>query len=90
VLMAACDSNYKFTVVNCGAYGSNNDAGVFSRSAFGKALLNDKLNLPQGEANLPGSNIKTPCFFVGDEVPTVNKNDETIFWSKFRSKKKNL
>lgn len=68
VLMAACDSSYKFTVVDCGAYGSNNDAGVFSRSAFGTALLNGTLNLPQGEANLPGSNTQTPCFFVGDEA----------------------
>lgn len=66
--MAACDSSYKFTVVDCGAYGSNNDAGVFSRSAFGTALLNGTLNLPQGEANLPGSNTQTPCFFVGDEA----------------------
>lgn len=60
VLMAACDSNYKFTLIDCGAYGNNNDAGIFSRSEFGKALLDGNLNLLRGEANLPGSNTRTP------------------------------
>lgn len=74
VLMAACDNTYKFTLVDAGAYGSNNDAGVFSRSEFGKALLNDRLNLPRGVAQLPGSAIETPCFFVGDEAFQLTRN----------------
>jgi len=41
--MLACDNNYKFTVVDWGAYDSNNDAGMFLRSAFYKALFSDKL-----------------------------------------------
>lgn len=55
VLMAACDHNYRFTLVYIGAYSSNNDAGVFSRSEFGKTLQNQGLDLPQGIAKLPGS-----------------------------------
>jgi len=47
MLMIACDSNYEFTVVHCGAYDSNNE-GMVSRSAFDKALFSDKLNLPRG------------------------------------------
>lgn len=74
ILIAACDNNYKFTLVEVGAYGNNNDAGVFSRSNFDKALLNNGLNLPQGEANLPGSNTKTPCFFVADEAFQLTNN----------------
>jgi len=66
--MAACDQNYKFTLVDIGAYGSDNDAGVFLRSEFGQALQNQKLDLPQGTAKLPGSEIETPCFFVGDDA----------------------
>jgi len=41
--------SYKFTEVDCGAYDSNNDAEMFSRSAFDKALFSDKLNLPREE-----------------------------------------
>jgi len=48
--MIAYDNNYKFTVVDCGAYDNmNNDIGMFSRSAFDKALFSDKLNLPWEE-----------------------------------------
>jgi len=74
VLLAACASNYKFTLVDCGAYGSNNDAGVFSNSEFGKGLVNGNLHLPQGKSNLPGSDEKTPCFFVADEAFQLTTN----------------
>lgn len=74
VLMATCDHNYKFTLVDVGSYGSNNDAGIFSRSEFGKALLNETLNLPRGVAKLPESEIEIPCFFVGDEAFQLTKN----------------
>jgi len=36
--MAACDQNYKFILIDIGAYGSNNDAGMFLRSEFEQAL----------------------------------------------------
>lgn len=82
VLMAACDHNYKFTLVDVGSYGSNNDAGIFSRSEFGKALLNETLNLPRGVAKLPESEIETPCFLVGDEAfQLTKKHDKTLFRS---------
>ncbi|CAL1681009.1 unnamed protein product [Lasius platythorax] len=74
VLMAACDSNYKFTLVDCGSYGSSNDAGVFSRSNFGEALVNGNLHLPRDESNLPGSDKKTSCFFVADEAFHLSTN----------------
>ncbi|XP_011858144.1 PREDICTED: uncharacterized protein LOC105555714 [Vollenhovia emeryi] len=74
ILMAACDYNYKFTLIDVGAYGSNSDGGVFSRSKFGEAMYNGNLNLPKGEATLPGSATKTACFFVGYEAFQLTRN----------------
>lgn len=38
VLLAACDYEYKFTIVNCDAYDSASDGGIFAQSEFGKCL----------------------------------------------------
>ena len=46
VLLALVDANLKFIMVDIGAYGMNNDAGIFRASKFGKAIAYDKLNLP--------------------------------------------
>lgn len=73
ILMAVCDHNYKFTLIDVGAYGSNSDGGVFSTSQFGQAMRDGNLNLPKGEANLPGSATKTR-FFVGDEAFKLERN----------------
>lgn len=36
--MAVCDARYQFTLFDVGAYGSDSDGGILSRSTFGKAL----------------------------------------------------
>ncbi|XP_067212636.1 uncharacterized protein [Linepithema humile] len=68
VLMAACDARYKFTLFNVGAYGSESDGGILSRSDFGKSLYSDTLNIPGGTTLLPGSDKKVFYYFVGDEA----------------------
>ena len=44
--MAICDARYVFILVDVGSYGSNNDSGIFRKSAMGKAFFNQKMNIP--------------------------------------------
>lgn len=66
VLMAVCDHLYRFTLVDIGAYGGNSDGGVFDASLIGTSLKNGQLNLPKDNAELPGSDVNMPGFFIGD------------------------
>ncbi|XP_040195337.1 uncharacterized protein LOC120928303 [Rana temporaria] len=69
VLMAICDSNYRFVAVDIGAYGSNADARVFSASQMGRRLLEGHFNFPSDKP-LPGT--------VGPDMPHVLVADEAF------------
>lgn len=73
VLMAVCDANYKFTMVDVGSTGSENDASILRSSSFGDKILNDKICLPLAK-NLPNTNLSLPHFFVGDGIFPLRKN----------------
>lgn len=68
VLMAACDARYKFTLFDVGAYGSERDGGILSRSDFDQFLYAGMLNIPGGTARLPGSDKEVSYYFVGNEA----------------------
>lgn len=65
VLLAACDVDCVFTLVDIGAYGSQSDGGVFRRTWFGERLLEGRLDIPPPKP-LPGTNTTLPHFFIGD------------------------
>lgn len=65
LLLATCDSNYCFTAVDVGAYGSQSDGGVLAASVFGKKLLSGSIDLPE-DAVVPNTNLTLPFYFVGD------------------------
>jgi len=67
ILMAVCDANYSFTLVDVGAFGSQSDGAVFKESAFGKAMENNQLDIP-ADTVLPGTDISFPMFFAADEA----------------------
>ena len=48
VLLAICDANYCFTLVDIGQYGSNNDSGVLANSIIGKKFAEKRMGLPEG------------------------------------------
>ncbi|KAL4126057.1 hypothetical protein QTP88_010288 [Uroleucon formosanum] len=67
VLLALVDARYKFIAVDIGAYGKNSDGGILSHSYIGKALENNKINIPS-DRELPGTDEKLPYVFIGDEA----------------------
>ncbi|KAK3724687.1 hypothetical protein RRG08_041168 [Elysia crispata] len=73
VLLAVTDASGKFVIVDVGSCGGNSDDGFFSRSAFGKRLLENKLHLPN-ETVIPGTNITTPYVFVADDAFPLRNN----------------
>lgn len=46
VLLALVDADYKFLIVDIGGLGKNSDGNIFANFNFGKALVENKLNLP--------------------------------------------
>lgn len=65
VLLATCDANYKFTLVDIGAFGSVSDGAVFMDCQFGEAMVNGTLGIPK-DRTIPEMRRKVPFFFAGD------------------------
>ena len=65
VLMAICDAQYKFTYVDIGHYGKDNDASIFSQSDLYDMLQNNRLPLPE---MAPVGGVDTPYYILGDEI----------------------
>ena len=68
ILMAVCDAQYKFILVDVGDSGRHSDGGVFSNSTFGKAISDGTLPFPPSRP-LPGTlHPSLPYIIVGDEA----------------------
>ncbi|XP_018371358.1 PREDICTED: uncharacterized protein LOC108766517 [Trachymyrmex cornetzi] len=67
ILLATCDTNYKFTWIDVGQYGSMSDGGVWTNTEFAQDLQSTFVDLPTPKP-LPGIDIPFPYMFVGDEA----------------------
>jgi len=73
ILLAVCDANYRFLFLDIGDSGRHSDGGVLANSAFGKALLHNKLPLPP--ANTIADSVYTlPYCFVSDAAFPLKNN----------------
>ena len=73
VLMAVCDANYRFTMVDVGDTGRNSDAGVFANSDLGKAICENTLQISP-DRKIWNSDITYPFVYVGDEAFPLRPN----------------
>ena len=84
ILLAVCDAHYRYVLtvysltmqgslqLYLGGAGCHNDAGVFSNSAFGRALEEGTFSLPTSRP-LPGTTQPSiPYVIVGDEAFSLN------------------
>ncbi|XP_017472557.1 PREDICTED: putative nuclease HARBI1 [Rhagoletis zephyria] len=72
-LLAVCDADYTFTYVDVGAFGCQSDGGIFSRTAFGKEILNGTLEMPP-DRPLPNTSINFQRYFVADNAFSLKRN----------------
>ncbi|XP_055644630.1 uncharacterized protein LOC129780405 [Toxorhynchites rutilus septentrionalis] len=73
ILLALVSADYKFVIVDIGAAGRHNDAGVFNSSMLGQALREDTLKIPPPSV-LPGTNEMFPYTMVGDAAFQLKTN----------------
>ncbi|KAI4468071.1 hypothetical protein MML48_2g00013129 [Holotrichia oblita] len=63
VLLVTCDAKYCFSMVDIGSAGAKHNSTVFKESTYGKALLNDTLDIPPPK-ELPHCRIMCNHFVV--------------------------
>ena len=74
VLLAVCNSDYEFTMVDIGEAGRQSDGGGgFVNSNIGYSITNKLLGIPQPET-LKGTNIAFPYLFIGDDAFPLRHN----------------
>lgn len=74
IMMAVADYRCRIVYLSVGSYGHEGDAGIFDRSDFGRALVDDAnpLHLPD-DSPLPGTDVMSSFFFVGDNAFPIHK-----------------
>lgn len=67
VLMAICDAQYKFLIVDIGDSGRQSDGSVYNNSFLGYAIENNTISIPN-DARLSKSDKVLPFVFVADDA----------------------
>lgn len=68
-LMAICDSNYCFSMVDIGGFGKDNDADIFGLSDIALAFDNKELDIPE-DKYISGHLL--PNVIISDEIFSLN------------------
>ena len=68
VLLAICNANYEFILVDIGNSGRQSDGSVYANSHSGFCIENKKLSIPACDEIVNGSGVKFPYVFVADDA----------------------
>ncbi|CAK1592530.1 unnamed protein product [Parnassius mnemosyne] len=68
ILLAICDSDYKFIHIDVGSYGKDCDSTIFTNSTFYQKLMNNDLQIPEPKPISSTNPIPVPFVIVGDEA----------------------
>jgi len=71
--MAVVNSNYEFIMAEAGINGRISDGSILGNTAFGKALVDKLLQIPE-PGTLPNREKKLPFVFVGDDAFALTEN----------------
>ncbi|XP_053609528.1 uncharacterized protein LOC128682057 [Plodia interpunctella] len=74
ILMAICDSNYKFITIDVGACGKFGDSAVYQHSNFYKKMIAGELEIPESVPISQVNTIPMPYVLVGDEAFPLSTN----------------
>lgn len=66
-LQGICDAQYRFTMIDVGGFGKQNDGATLAASDMYLKMKSNQLNIPN-ECYLPGTQVKAPMVFLGDEA----------------------
>ena len=73
VLLAVCNADYQFTMVDMGEAGRQSDGGVFTNSDVGYCITKDIFQLPSPRA-LDSTETLFPYVFVADDAFPLRHN----------------
>ena len=74
VLMAVCDSHYRFILVDIGDAGRQSDEGMLANSEFGQVIENQSLHIPRRRPLSGTSGSVLPFVFIGNEAFPLKEN----------------
>lgn len=68
VLLALCDANYRFTVVDIGSEGRHSDGGILKNSMIGKLISSNSFDLPAPSLLMEDDEELLNYFICADEA----------------------
>ena len=92
MLLAVCDAQYCFTLVDIGDSGRHSDGGVFQNSMIGRKFEDNTLNIPAPTAiisNDPQSYV-IPYFFAADDAFPLKCGIVKPYPGRFLSREKQI